>query len=126
MSKPGKAGRRTSQRSIAALLGALLTAVGFFLLLFLTDWSLYFAWLLPINLTTFILFGVDKALAKADQARIPEKVLHIFTLLGGFLGQFAGRLVFHHKSNFGRHPSFTTIPLISLALWAAIGYLLLR
>jgi uncharacterized membrane protein YsdA (DUF1294 family) len=112
-----------SYQKSALLLGGMF-AVGLFLVLFfISDWGWYLAWLIAINLTTFVLFGFDKTLAKAGKIRIPEKALHIFTLLGGFLGQFAGRLIFHHKTNFGRHPSFTFIPLISLVLWGAIGYL---
>ncbi len=112
-----------SYQKSALLLGGIL-AVGLFLIIYIiSDWGLYLAWLIAINLTTFVLFGSDKAFAKTGKIRIPEKALHIFSLLGGFLGQFAGRLIFHHKTNFGRHPSFTVIPLISLVLWGAIGYL---
>jgi len=107
----------------ALLLGGLLTVGLYLILFFIAGWAWYLAWLIAINLTTFLLFGIDKALAKAGKFRIPEKALHIFTLLGGFLGQFTGRLIFHHKTNFERHPSFTFIPLISLVAWAVIGYL---
>jgi uncharacterized membrane protein YsdA (DUF1294 family) len=107
----------------ALLLGGILAVSLFLILLFVTEWGWYLAWLIAINLTTFALFGIDKASAKAGKIRIPEIALHIFTLAGGFLGQFAGRLIFHHKTNFGRHPSFTFIPIISLVLWGVIGYL---
>lgn len=104
------------------LLGLIGTGAIFLALLFLTSWPLLLNWLIALSVVTFILFGVDKGLAKADQARIPENVLHAFTLLGGFPGQLLGRLVFRHKTNLGRHPAFTIVLIISIVLWAAIGY----
>ena len=51
--------------------------------------------MIAINITTFLLFGVDKGLAKTlRNLRIPEVVLHIYTLLGGIIGHIGGRLVF--------------------------------
>ena len=70
------------------------------------------------------MFGIDKGLAKADQARIPEAVLHMFTLLGGFPGQFLGRIVFRHKTNFQKHPSFTIVLIISIVIYGILGYFL--
>jgi uncharacterized membrane protein YsdA (DUF1294 family) len=80
------------------------------------------AWLGGFSLTTFILFGLDKVMALTGRNRIPERVLHIFTLSGGFLGQFLGRLLFRHKINFSRHPRFNIILITSLLLWAGIAY----
>ncbi len=116
------ASRRHSYQYYPLLLGGLAAAALFLLFFFVLGWSLYIAWLAAVNLVTFALFAADKTFAKADRARIPENVLHLFTLLGGFAGALAGRLVFHHKSNFSRHPAFLFVPLVSLLIWAAIGY----
>ncbi len=77
-----------------------------------------------MSVTTFALFGVDKALAKAGRGRIPEIVLHAFTLLGGFPGQLLGRLIFRHKINFSRHPAFNIVLAVSALLWVGLVLLL--
>ena len=104
-----------------AIIGGIVATLGLVVaLILLTDWPALLIWLAAVNLTTFAMFGIDKASAKANGPRIPEIVLHAFTLLGGFLGQLLGRLLFHHKTNFKRHPSFTVVLVISILLWVAI------
>lgn len=59
-----------------------------------------------LNLATFALFGVDKALARAQRRRIPEARLLGLALIGGTPGAYAGRAVFRHKTRkqpFSRH-----------------------
>jgi uncharacterized membrane protein YsdA (DUF1294 family) len=90
----------------------------------ITNWSLYLLWILSISLVTFGLFGVDKALSKTDRTRIPESVLHLFTLIGGFPGQILGRVVFRHKTNFKRHPSFTIVLVTSMVIQIAVVILI--
>ncbi len=103
--------------------GLLVTAAIILALVLLAKTQLYLAWLAAFSLTTFALFGMDKRLAVSGRARIPERVLHLFTLLGGFLGQLAGRLLFRHKINFQKHPSFTITPVAGIIIWALIAYL---
>lgn len=116
-------GRRYQVNAI--LLGILATAALFFLLTYLTNLHPYIIWVICMSITTFAMFGIDKALSKTDQARIPEVVLHIFTLLGGFPGQWLGRTVFHHKTNFEHHPAFRIVLIVSLVLNGIVAYLLL-
>ena len=54
--------------------------------------------LLLLNLLTFALFGLDKALARAQRRRIPEARLLGLALIGGTPGAYAGRAVFRHKT----------------------------
>lgn len=54
--------------------------------------------LLIVNVLTFVLWGVDKAKAKAGAWRIPESVLLLAAIFGGSVGALAGMLVFHHKT----------------------------
>ncbi len=116
--------RRHSYNYYPVLLGLIGAAALFILLLFFTTWPIWLIWLIALSVTTFILFGVDKALAKAGRGRIPEIVLHAFTLLGGFPGQLLGRLIFRHKINFSRHPAFNIVLLVSALLWVALVFLL--
>lgn len=55
----------------------------------------YFA---TVNLTAFVLMGVDKRRARRRAWRISEKTLFLFPLLGGAAGGTAGMLLFHHKT----------------------------
>ena len=50
------------------------------------------------NIATFLAFGIDKAKAKKDRWRIPEKTLLLMGLCFGGPGQLAGMKVFRHKT----------------------------
>lgn len=122
MSKPSSRARRSPYHT-TSIVGSLLATAGLVIVLGLvTNWPALLIWLTAVNLTTLAMFGVDKASARVDGPRIPELVLHVFTLLGGFLGQLLGRAVFRHKVNFRRHPLFTIILIASAALWLIIIY----
>lgn len=54
--------------------------------------------LAAINLLTFALFGLDKALARRDARRIRESTLLWLALLGGTPGAYAARRLFRHKT----------------------------
>ena len=64
----------------------------------------YFQWLrtmfsyyIFLNIFTFLLFGYDKFVARAERRRIPELVLHSLTVMGGIVGAWLGMTVFRHK-----------------------------
>jgi uncharacterized membrane protein YsdA (DUF1294 family) len=81
--------------------------------------------MIAINITTFLLFGVDKGLAKSlKNLRIPEIVLHIYTILGGFLGQITGRLIFRHKISREKRRPFDFALVIGVLLQIGVVYLL--
>jgi uncharacterized membrane protein YsdA (DUF1294 family) len=104
----------------AIILSMISLLLMFGILYIITKWSPHNLWIISASVVTFALFGIDKTLSRTDQTRIPESVLHIFTLLGGFLGQILGRIVFNHKTNFKRHPSFTIVLVISILIQVAI------
>jgi len=106
------------------LLGFIATLILLLLLVFVLNLPLFPAWILAFSLTTFSLFGYDKGMAKAGKNRVPENVLHFFTILGGFPGQFIGRLLFRHKINFSKHPLFNIVLIASALLWVTIAVLL--
>jgi len=81
--------------------------------------NLLIAWWLSWGLVTFGLYGYDKAQAKMGGGRVPEIVIHAFTMGGGFLGAWAGRFLFHHKT---RKPLFLIILLTSTGIWLGLGY----
>jgi uncharacterized membrane protein YsdA (DUF1294 family) len=80
-------------------------------------------WVLAASLATFVLYGVDKAQAKRNGLRVPEDLLHLLALVGGFPGGFAGRAAFRHKT---RKPVFAWVLWISLAIHVTVLLVLLR
>ncbi len=60
--------------------------------------SLFWGFLLSLNVTTFALYAYDKAAATRNLMRVPENVLHGLHLLGGTPLAMIGQLVFRHKT----------------------------
>lgn len=105
---------------------ALLGSIGIFLLLeSTTQWAWYWNWLIATSGIAFIFYGFDKASAKAGTGRIPEILLHLLALAGGFAGALLGMLVFRHKSNFRGHPLFVPVIIVGGAIWGFLIYWLL-
>lgn len=55
-------------------------------------------YLIIINLTGFMMMGIDKRKARKRAWRIPEATLFVIALVGGSLGTTIGMHVFHHKT----------------------------
>lgn len=66
----------------------------------------YPAWLIAWSVVTFAMYLVDKLAARQGQdddgnskaARVNERALHLFALLGGFAGGWIGRHGLRHKT----------------------------
>ncbi len=102
---------------------AIIASVGLFLLLETsTTWVWYWNWLVAISVVTFIFYAYDKISAKAGTGRIPEMLLHLLSVAGGFAGALLGMLVFRHKSNLKAHPLFLPLMLVSAVLWSVLIY----
>lgn len=79
-------------------------------------------YLVFINILAFVLMSTDKAKAKRNAWRIPEKTLFLSAILGGSIGAILGMQLFRHKT---KHRSFVIgMPailvaqvVIALALW---------
>lgn len=56
------------------------------------------AWLISINLITFVYYGYDKRQARRGERRIPEIVLFALALLGASPGAFLAMYAFRHKT----------------------------
>jgi len=79
-------------------------------------------WYIFLSTTLFFIYGIDKAQARANGRRIPEKVFHFLSIAGGFPGGLFGRPLFHHKT---RKPVFLIILIGSLVLHFAIWAIIL-
>jgi uncharacterized membrane protein YsdA (DUF1294 family)/cold shock CspA family protein len=86
----------------------------FWLLLWLAAWSV----------ATFFLYGYDKAQAGSGALRVPERVLLLMPLLGGWPGALLGRSVFHHKT-VKRSFQVAFWPIVALWVIALLAMLLL-
>ena len=79
------------------------------------------AYLLAINVATFLVYGIDKLKAKRAKWRIPEATLLLLAAVGGSIGAWLGMKVWHHKT---LHMKFRYgVPLIILLQIALIAYL---
>lgn len=56
------------------------------------------AWLVAINLITWLMYGYDKAIAGSKMRRVPERTLLLSALVGGTVGAWLGMRMFHHKT----------------------------
>ena len=79
------------------------------------------AYLLAINVATFLVYGIDKHKAKHAKLRISEATLLLLAAVGGSIGAWLGMKVWHHKT---LHKKFRYgVPLIILLQIALIAYL---
>jgi len=47
--------------------------------------------------TAFVVYAIDKMAARKRHRRIPEKLLHLLALMGGWPGALAAQRVLRHK-----------------------------
>ncbi|MBA3849233.1 MAG: DUF1294 domain-containing protein [Opitutus sp.] len=65
-----------------------------------------------LSLLTFAVYAADKRAAKSAAGRVPESVLHLLELLGGWPGAWVAQRVVRHKGAKLRHrPVFRLIVL---------------
>lgn len=56
------------------------------------------AYLIAVNVCTFVWYGYDKAAARNGWLRVPEIVLHVLAIGGGTVAAWLGQQVFRHKT----------------------------
>ena len=78
-------------------------------------------YLLAVNITSFLLYGIDKYKAKKGKWRISEATLLTMAAIGGSIGAWAGMRLWHHKT---MHKKFKYgIPVIIILQIALVAYL---
>ena len=76
---------------------------------------------LVLSLLTFVIYAIDKSKAKRGVWRIPEKTLHLLSLVGGWPGALLAQQLLRHKSSKTR---FRIVFWLTLCLnLAVIGWL---
>lgn len=71
-------------------------------------------YLLLINFMAFVIYAFDKYRAIKKGYRISEKTLHLYALLGGFLGASLSMALFRHKVS---KPSFLIKHIVIILVW---------
>jgi uncharacterized membrane protein YsdA (DUF1294 family) len=119
--------RRRDQQRLATALGfaipALLVAAGLFGALWFTlRGNPYLLWLIAIGIVALFMFRMDKWQSERDGKRVPEVVLHMLTLLGGFWGSALGMFAFprRHKT---RDLTFWAVLFLSMVVHFIIIFL---
>lgn len=105
-----------------AIISIVISLILFLLLFFQTSWWWYWNWLIATGLVTFLMYGIDKFEAKREGGRIPNAILHLMALIGGFIGALFGRIVFNHKSNIRNNPLFLVTLILGFLISGAIIY----
>jgi uncharacterized membrane protein YsdA (DUF1294 family) len=80
------------------------------------------AYLIAVNLLTFLLFGHDKRAAVAGDRRIPERALLGLAAIGGGVGAVAAQRMFRHKT---RKEPFRSLLYLIIAAQAGLAVFLL-
>lgn len=74
-------------------------------------------YLIIINILTFIMYGADKFFAIKHYYRISEKILYLFSVIGGVLGALFAMFFFRHKT---LKLKFYFVNILFLILWSVI------
>lgn len=79
------------------------------------------AYLIIINILSFILYGIDKLKAIKKKERISEKALILVGILGGSIGSLIGMNLFRHKTK--KLKFIISLPLILIIHIIVVIYL---
>ena len=83
--------------------------------------NIILGYFLAVNITSFLLYGIDKYKAKKGRWRISEATLLTMAAIGGSIGAWAGMRIWHHKT---MHKKFKYgIPVIISLQIALVVYL---
>lgn len=83
--------------------------------------ALLAVYMIYASILTYALFKADKARAISGETRVPEAVLVVMAILGGWPGAKAAQIRFHHKARV--QPFATIVNLVSVGqIILAIGF----
>ena len=83
--------------------------------------NIILGYLLAVNITSILLYGIDKYKAKKGRWRISEATLLLIAVIGGSIGAWTGMRLWHHKT---MHKKFKYgIPIIIILQVALAVYL---
>ncbi len=77
---------------------AIILTVAATIFLFYRDLNIIVAYLVSINLSTFLFYGYDKMIAGRSLLRVPEWILHGLSMAGGSPAGLIAQKLFRHKT----------------------------
>jgi uncharacterized membrane protein YsdA (DUF1294 family) len=81
--------------------------------------TLMWSALVPLaSILAVALYGWDKRAARLHARRVPERTLHLVSLLGGWPGAWLAQLAFRHKT---AKPAFQRLFWLTVALHVAVS-----
>jgi len=83
--------------------------------------TIFFIYLIIINLASGIVFIYDKRVAIKNHRRVPERTLHSFELLGGVFANMVLMYSIHHKNRKFRYYGVTWVVMMG---WMVTIYVL--
>ena len=77
---------------------------------------------LAVNVLTFLVFGVDKLLARLGRRRVRERTLLWWTFAGGCIGAWCAMQLFRHKTQKGSFRWRAVLLTVVNPLWACVWW----
>lgn len=102
-------------------LGACVILLASFLTLIFQGASTITAYLISINVATFIMYAIDKTVAGTDMLRVPERLLHWMALVGGSPAALLGQNLVRHKT---QKKEFLAVYWLIVALQVSVFFFL--
>jgi uncharacterized membrane protein YsdA (DUF1294 family) len=109
------------QFSILAVVITVAIIIAIFAFTDASNWA--FVWWLAWGVTTFLFYGYDKMQARRGGWRVPENVLHLLALIGGWAGGWLGMFLFRHKI---RKPQFYVVLAVATVFNLGVYFFVLR
>lgn len=85
-------------KQIFLLVAITLIAAGTFAAAYYLQIPLVYAYLISLNILTFLIYGFDKHRSTRQGGRVPEIILHLLAAGGGTPAALTGQLTFRHKT----------------------------
>lgn len=89
------------------------------------EWAWYWVWAAAVSVATFLVYGLDKGLAKGSLGRAPEGLLNLLAIVGGAPGAWLGMVIWHHKTNVREHWDMWLVLGVATLGYLALGWVLL-
>lgn len=81
-------------------------------------------WLFSISIITFFYYWLDKRLSRVKwlHIRIPEAILNLLAIVGGFPGAWLGRFICEHKTNIKEHLGMLIILILTTVVYCLLAF----
>jgi uncharacterized membrane protein YsdA (DUF1294 family)/cold shock CspA family protein len=101
---------------------AIVLTIAVMIFLFSWGWNIIIAYLVSINLSTFLFYGYDKMIAGSSILRVPEWILHGLAICGGSPAGLASQKLFRHKTIKGSFQMvYWTIVMLQIVILVFLG-----